>query len=187
MKIIQVSSKNLFFSSDLHFFHSRIIQFCNRPCADVEEMNEMIIENWNKVIPKDGVVFLLGDISWKGAAKTEKLIERLNGKIILINGNHDSSSVSSMFEENYEMLGLNVKEDDGSSTHVHLSHFPLLEWNSMKHGSIHLHGHCHGSMDELDKNNTKRMDVGLDSHNMFPISWEEVKEILNNRELPVSE
>ena len=48
--------KNLFFTSDTHFFHGRIIELCNRPFHSVEEMNEALITNWNRVVPRDGVV-----------------------------------------------------------------------------------------------------------------------------------
>lgn len=186
MKTVNVSSDKLFFTSDLHFNHKNIISFCNRPCSTVEEMHELIIKNWNKVVPMDGVVYILGDVSWKGASNTKGLLDQLNGKKILIIGNHDPASIINLFEESYDVLALNVTDED-DTYHVHLSHFPLVEWNRSQKGSIHLHGHCHGSMDEMDKSNYQRMDVGLDSHNMVPLSWENVKEIFNKRYLSRNE
>ena len=51
-------------------------------------MNQMLIENWNKKVPKDGIVFHLGDFAWGGYEAWKNIREQLNGEIILIKGNH---------------------------------------------------------------------------------------------------
>jgi len=66
MIFIEDSSK-IFFTSDTHFSHSNIIKFCDRPFSDVNEMNTALINNWNKVVPEDGIVFHLGDFAWSGS------------------------------------------------------------------------------------------------------------------------
>lgn len=55
------NEQNIFFTSDTHFWHENIIKFCNRPFSSVEEMNDTIIENWNKVVGENDIVFHLGD------------------------------------------------------------------------------------------------------------------------------
>ena len=77
-----------FFTSDTHFNHANIIKFCNRPFKDVEQMNETLIANWNRVIGPNDTVFHLGDFCLGGAAEWTKVLDRLNGKIYLIMGNH---------------------------------------------------------------------------------------------------
>ena len=188
MKIHKVNSEKLFFTSDLHFNHANIIKFCTRPYENYEEMNLAIIENWNKVVPKDGIVYILGDVSMKGIKETDYLLDQLNGTKILIIGNHDNPSIIKYFDKSFDMLGLNVTDnEEGTITKVVLCHFPILEWYGMSHGSIHLHGHVHGAMNEYDKFNWKRLDVGMDSHNMTPVSWNDTKIILNKKYLIMTE
>ena len=80
---------NVFFTSDLHFFHKNIIRFDNRPFTSVEEMNETLIRNWNRKVKKDDLVYILGDISWGNDEETCAIFARLNGRKVLIKGNHD--------------------------------------------------------------------------------------------------
>ena len=54
----------IFFTSDSHFFHENIMKFCHRPFKTIEEQDQTLIENWNKVVPQDGLVFHLGDFAW---------------------------------------------------------------------------------------------------------------------------
>lgn len=180
MKTFKYNSKELFFTADLHFHHHHIINFCNRPYKNVDEMNESIIENWNNKIPKTGTTFILGDVTWQALQTTEHLLDQLNGKKILITGNHDKQSIVSYFEESYDMLGITITDEkEYKKYYVHLCHFPLAEWDRFFHGSYHLHGHQHKSKDMriVQKN---KLDVGLDSNNMIPYSWEDVKNVINN-------
>ena len=85
--------QNIFFTSDTHFWHDNIIKFCNRPFNSIEEMNDTIIENWNKVVGKNDIVFHLGDFCFCGSDKFKDIIERLNGYIYLILGNHDWKTI----------------------------------------------------------------------------------------------
>lgn len=89
----EFSAKNTFFTSDTHFGHANIIKLCNRPFKDVEEMNEKLIENWNKVVSEDGTVFHLGDFAFGGSGLWNSVIPRLNGQIYLIIGNHDRKNL----------------------------------------------------------------------------------------------
>ena len=66
-------------TSDTHFGHANIIRLCNRPFKDVEEMNEKLIENWNKVVPEDGTVFHLGEFAFGGRELRNSVIPRLPG------------------------------------------------------------------------------------------------------------
>ncbi len=84
----------IFFTSDTHFGHERIIELAKRPFKSVEEMDDAMISRWNSVVGKADTVYHLGDYSLYHRKDTlKKLRERLNGKIILIAGNHDRDKV----------------------------------------------------------------------------------------------
>ena len=78
-----------FYISDLHFGHENAIKFDNRPFSSVEEMNEILVQRWNKVVHPEDTVYVLGDFFWKRKDMLTYL-PRLSGKIILICGNHDA-------------------------------------------------------------------------------------------------
>lgn len=79
----------VFLTSDLHFGHKNIIEYEKRPFRNIEDMNAGIIKNWNKVVSNDDMVFCLGDVSFGGAEMTKECVSQLQGKKILIMGNHD--------------------------------------------------------------------------------------------------
>ena len=79
----------LFFTSDTHFFHANILTYCSRPFCDVADQTQQLISNWNSVVPEDGNVFMLGDFVHTGdISSVRNIIDRLNGKIWWIMGNH---------------------------------------------------------------------------------------------------
>ena len=91
MKIDTIFDKeNLFFTSDLHFYHKNIISYCNRPFGNVEYMNKRLIEEWNKTVPENGTVFMLGDFCFsESKQKWDEIVNQLRGRIYHIRGNHD--------------------------------------------------------------------------------------------------
>lgn len=54
-----------------------------------EEMNEALISIWNSTIQPKDTIFHLGDFSFGNVEETMAILQRLNGKIHLIQGNHD--------------------------------------------------------------------------------------------------
>lgn len=83
----------VYFTSDTHFYHSNIIGFCKRPFKNVEDMNETLIGNWNRVVSQDDIVFHLGDFCLGGSHEWTKILNRLNGKIYLILGNSSPDGI----------------------------------------------------------------------------------------------
>jgi calcineurin-like phosphoesterase family protein len=77
-----------FFTSDTHFGHENIIKYCKRPFANAKEMDKVLVQNWNKVVGPDDLVYHLGDFA-VGGGPAGPYLDQLNGKIILIHGNHD--------------------------------------------------------------------------------------------------
>ena len=173
---------NLFFTSDTHFWHSNIIKYCNRPFMDIEEMNEEIIKRWNDKIENDDLVFHLGDFAFCGPSQYKTLLERLNGKITLVLGNHDWRNIKegymSKFNGIYQQL--RIKVDD---QRIYLNHFPFLCYEGSWRGVWQLFGHVHsgpynngGGLDDprLKMLLPGQYDVGVDNNNFTPISYKEL-------------
>lgn len=186
MKNIEVkynsNDVNLFFTSDTHFWHSNIIKYCNRPFMDVEEMNEEIIKRWNNKIEKDDLVFHLGDFAFCGPSQYKTLLERLNGKITLVLGNHDWRNIKegymSKFNGIYQQLRIKV-----DNQRIYLNHFPFLCYEGSYRGVWQLFGHVHsgpynngGGLDDprLKMLLPGQYDVGVDNNNFTPISYKEL-------------
>lgn len=81
----------VFLTADTHFGHDLILKLENRPFADTEIMDKELISNWNSVVTPKDTVFHLGDVSFRNKERTTEIISNLNGKKILICGNHDLS------------------------------------------------------------------------------------------------
>lgn len=176
-----VDYTKLYFTSDTHFGHKNVIQYSNRPYDSVELMNEEFIARWNSVVPIDGVVFHLGDFSFLNASDAKKIVERLNGKIILIKGNHDKrqniiSNGELIFEKCYTQLELNIASSEYAKYRFILTHMPL-EYSRM----INIHGHCHGSKPKC----ANQIDVGVDANDYKPISFEKLVADVNDINLNV--
>ena len=73
-------------TSDTHFLHENIIKYCDRPFKDKEEMTEALITTWNEQVGDDDLVIHLGDVTF---SKDYDVLSLLNGKKILVLGNHD--------------------------------------------------------------------------------------------------
>lgn len=172
--------ENLWFTSDHHFGHANIIRFSNRPFADADEMNEMLIAKWNDVVVENDTVYHLGDLFWMPASEAKGIRERLHGRICLLRGNHDKTadSMKSAFEWIKDYYELKVDDEDApdGKQRVVLCHYAFRVWNKSHHGSWHLYGHSHGSLP--DDPNSLSFDVGVDCHDYAPVSYVRVKEIM---------
>lgn len=169
----------IYFSSDYHFNHNREFIYQARGFPNVEEMNEAIIQRHNEIVKPEDIIYVLGDLCLGGGSeemlqKNKKLIERLNGTLYVIRGNHDSDNRCKMYRS-----CKNVKQVAAAmylnynGYHFYLSHYPTLTGNlekeSLKQCTINLYGHTH-----QEKNFYRDMPFmfhcGVDSHNCCPIS-----------------
>ncbi len=170
----------IFFTSDHHFGHTNIIKFSNRPFSNIEEMNEELIKRWNEKVSPDDEVYYVGDLALMSSNKLKPILDRLNGKIYLIKGNHEDAAIAnaSRFEwikDYYELKVKDVYAHNGEQLIV-LFHYAIKEWNASHYGTWHLYGHYHGTL--FDDPLSRSIDIGVDCHNFYPISYEEVKEII---------
>jgi calcineurin-like phosphoesterase family protein len=160
----------VYFSSDTHYFHDNIIKYCSRPFRDSEEMNKKMIDNWNKIVSNDDVVFHVGDVSagLKGrTAELRDVISSLRGKKILIRGNHDHLEDSWYLESGFLHV-TNLL----SVGNVILSHIPLQEVlrEGTEEDKLHVvHGHVH----RTDMPNFPRhFNVAVDRNDFRPVPLE---------------
>ena len=133
-----------FYISDTHFGHANIMHYDNRPFTSVDEMDNKLIENWNKVVGKDDHVYICGDFCWDKEPRWIELLEKLNGQKTLIKGNHDITPQKSrrLFADVKE-----YKEIDDNGRKVVLSHYPIPCFKNHFYGWYHLYGHVHISFE----------------------------------------
>lgn len=188
IKIDISDGKNVFFISDFHMYHKNIIGFDNRPFVkpngdpDLEDMHKTIIKNWNSVVNDKDVVFYLGDLCFGRPELANSVIHGLKGKIHYIMGNHDKYKDIrnyGRFESVNDLVDLKIFGGDiKGGIHFVLCHYPIYSWNKAHHGSIMLHGHCHGNLHHGEDTSfyigRKVMDVGCNLINYTPISYIEV-------------
>lgn len=175
-----MSTNTIWFTSDHHFGHKNIIEFSRRPFASVEEMNAELVRRWNEKVSEDDLVYHLGDFALMPASKLRKLRAQLNGKIYLISGNHESSALdcADCFEWIKDYYELTV--DDAAASRgkrfIILFHYAMRVWNASHYGTWHLYGHSHGDLP--DDETSLSFDVGVDSHNFYPLSYQDVKALM---------
>lgn len=177
----------VFFTSDTHFYHGNIIRFCNRPFKDVEMMNETIIFNWNNTVGQDDIVFHLGDFCLGGSAEWTKILDRLNGKIYLIIGNHDLKNMRQGYANRFESVAMQMRIEVNKQK-IYLNQCPFLCFEGSYKDVWQLFGHVHTSKFNtgIDAPRLKMLlptqyDVGVDNNNFTPISFERVKTIINKQ------
>jgi calcineurin-like phosphoesterase family protein len=163
---------SIFFTADTHFNHANIIRYCNRPFQTTEEMDEIIISNWNKDVNNSDTVYHLGDFAFRDP---KIYLKRLKGKIILIRGNHDykySKSTLDMFENVYDLITIKL-----NNIPITLCHFAMRIWPKSHFNSWHLYGHSHSTLETYGKSH----DVGVDNNCFTPLSLETLEVIMENK------
>jgi calcineurin-like phosphoesterase family protein len=170
-----------YFTSDNHFFHKSIMKFCPETRmgnTDAKEMNEQMIDIWNKTVGKNDTVYTLGDFSFGKTDETIEIVKRLNGHKHLILGNHDhwiNDEAKSHFASvnQYKKIKVNGQR-------VILFHYPIVEFENMHHGAYHFYGHVHGNYQHPGR----AIDVGIDARpqcDMGLWEWEELVPIMEGK------
>lgn len=157
--------------SDTHFYHYNILEYCKRPFDSVDEMNNTIIKNWNSVVGHDDIVYVLGDFCFGNNTLLKQITPMLNGRKILILGNHDRFTKNSYIEAGFETV---TKSPIIVDDNFILSHHPI-QGDLGKFYNIH--GHKHKLPIEAQFS-PKHFDVGVDDHNFFPHSLDTVTKLL---------
>lgn len=166
-------------TSDLHFNHKNILAYEaeSRPFETVEQMNEVLITNWNSVVCPEDTVYVLGDFFMGQLDKITEIYHRLNGKVILIRGNHDTKNRIALYKE----LGIEVKDIDYlayKGRFFILCHFPIAseEFKQMVRQDnsevIVLYGHVHHNAPKGYVDGTYH--IGVDTNDLTPVNLEQI-------------
>lgn len=157
----------IFFTADEHYDHKNIIKYCNRPFATVAEMDATIIANNNEVVTEKDVVVHAGDfmLSNKKDAAV-KYISLLRGAHIFLRGSHDG------WLKHYNKKAQSIYETKVDGQVIIVCHYAMRTWPKAHYGSWQLYGHSHGKLPDIG---LKQMDVGVDAHDFYPVSFTQVK------------
>jgi calcineurin-like phosphoesterase family protein len=198
----------IWFTSDTHFGHANIIKHADRPFyypgpgGNPVEMDEALIENWNRCVQKGDRVYHLGDIALSDRHTFMDLRRRLNGQIYLIRGNHektaDSCPEAFLWIKDYFKLKVDDNDTERGRQEVVLFHYPIASWDKHHHGAWHLHGHCHSNHNPWKASHmpkARSFDIGVDSVALYlanggpvrkedfrPLDYEEVKAFMKSKQ-----
>lgn len=183
------------FIADPHFGHSNIIKYCKRPFLSKEELKMLedgidfkvsqattdlhdntIINNINKQVHVDDRLWLLGDFSFHQYEQARRYREAIKCKNVhLIWGNHDKTSIAPLFSSRTDL----VCPSFSGGQLIALCHYPMRSWNKSHKGSWHLYGHVHGNLPP--EPHMLSLDVGVDTHDFRPWSYQEVYDYMQPR------
>lgn len=166
-------SKQLWFTSDSHFGHRGVTQFLRangtklRPWDNVEEMDEALVKNWNSVVREQDTIYHLGDVAIN--RKALPILGRLNGRKVLVKGNHDIFRL-----EEYTKYFEDIRAYRVFDTFI-ASHIPLHR-DQMDRFCTNVHGHLHSNVVMKDGIPDPRyLCVCVEQTDFTPISKEEVE------------
>ena len=180
--------RQIWITSDLHFGHNKDFIYKPRGFDSIEEHDKTIIENWNRLVQKEDIVYILGDLMLMDNDHGIGCIDQLNGDKIIILGNHDSQSrielyynIPSIVEIGY---GLPMKY---KGQPFYLSHYPTLTANEDEDKPLHrrvinLCGHSHTDNPFLDYNKGLIYHCELDAHNNEPILLDNILREIQKKE-----
>lgn len=182
---------NRFFTSDWHFGHRNIIKYCNRPFKDIEEHDTTILDRLNERVGQDDELYFLGDGFF---GDPERYLSRIVCRnIFYILGSHDRQVCH--MRDRFRFLGHSYETRFGEQG-VYMIHCAPLVWPKSHHGYWALWGHSHGRLgnsregifaDEYQKatalilSRAKGMDVGVDTHDFYPYSFDEIDSVLSKK------
>jgi calcineurin-like phosphoesterase family protein len=171
-----------FFISDTHFSHTNMLKFIKpnsggeklRVFNSIEEMNEAIIDNWNKVVSCRDTVYHLGDIAMK--FQYVDLVKRLKGRKILLPGNHDRSAAKEYLNYFEDIIGV-VKHKE-----FLLSHYPIHQDSIPTWCDANIHGHTHLELVRFNNEIDHRyFNVCVERINYTPIEIDEIRARIKER------
>ena len=165
----------IFVTSDLHLGHSNIIKLNGRPFENVDEMNRVLIQNWNAVVGRNDEVYVLGDLIYKASiTDANAWLKKLNGVKYLIKGNHDKYLNQPEFNQDAFRWVKDYFVLPYKDAKFVLFHYPIQEWDGYFRKTAHLYGHVHTNLvrgqDIISE--SRAINVGVDVNEFMPVSIE---------------
>lgn len=165
-----------YYTSDLHLGHENIIKLCERPFADVDEMNRILVERWNARVHRGDHVYVVGDLSFRSRLPVTNYLKELRGCKHLIVGNHDKRWMKQIsLEEYFESVDLMVEVNDGRRSLV-LCHYPMMSWPGKN--SFLIYGHIHNNKPDsywpVLKNYDRALNACVEINGYQPVTFEEL-------------
>lgn len=137
-----------YYISDIHFNHSNVIKFDCRPFLTVKEMEETIVENWNNRVKANDIVYIVGDFCWSLEDEWIRILNKLNGRKMLVRGNHDIKKMSNKLKNKFIKVS-DYEEIKDNGRRIILSHYPILFYKSSYGEDVwHFCGHTHNRTKE---------------------------------------
>ena len=158
-----------FFTSDQHYGHKNIIKYCNRPFSCLQEMDEILIQNHNEIVKNEDIIIQAGDFAFVNSRhKAEEYFKRLKGRHFYLKGSHDKWMPK---------FTLQIWEKTIQKQFIVVCHYCIKTWERSHYNSWHLYGHSHGGLKPVGKS----WDIGVDNNNFYPVSFEQIVEIMKSR------
>jgi len=158
----------IWFTSDQHFYHDRIIEYCKRPFKDSIEMNNEIIKRYNSVVKDEDIVYHIGDFTLldkeDNYRKISRIVSQLKGIKYLILGNHDDFRPFTCVKMGFVSVHTSLEKEG-----YVMVHDPAA--SCIDRNKTFLCGHIH----ELFKIQKNVYNVGVDVQNFYPVSIEQIK------------
>ena len=160
--------------------HDKEFVWKNRGYKNVYEMNLDLMTKWNATVNADSEVYLLGDVMLNDTEEGMRILQNLKGNIHIIAGNHDTAKRLKLYQESQNIV--DIKYADllriSKRSTFYLSHYPTMMTNINDRKKIWcLSGHTH-TIDKFALKEHQIYNIGVDAHNGFPVSIEEVLEDL---------
>ncbi len=168
----------IYYTADLHLGYTPILHDTARPFANVEEMDEVLIQNWNNIVAPEDTVYIVGDLAYNHGLTPVQYLARLQGHKHLIRGNHDTGIQDAARFYAYCDAVTDFWELEDQGIHIILCHYPILH----EKGGYMIHGHMHNQRNhayQLLKELPKVLNAGVDINFYRPVTLEELIE--NNR------
>ena len=160
-----------YFIADTHFGGENIRRYENRPFQNAKEMDDKLIENWNRVVSEADTVYVLGDFSdYMSAEKDAEILSKLNGTKILVMGNHDSHRTPQEWRE------IGFAECSPwpilYNQYYMLSHEPLYINSNMPYANFYGHVHANPSYKDACK---QSVCVSVERIDYTPVEFEKLR------------
>jgi calcineurin-like phosphoesterase family protein len=190
----------IWFTSDLHLCHNKIIEYDNRPFNSVEEMDATLIKNWNSVVKSEDLVYILGDFGFSSLPKIREILNQLKGQKVLILGNHDRHTDIQYHNAGFSLVVREIVIRFGKAV-FKLSHYPYRQakwwewWERLVTGKNYrhinkkrpirgredwlLHGHIHSGSVKIDRVK-RQIHVGCYLWDYKPVALSQILNLIYN-------